>query len=254
MTECIRAGQEAWHRLSSGHTRQDWLLVGKACQLLRAEAMLTAHANRPEGRRYNQEFSDLLKANGFAAIDKATRSKLFFILDNIAGIEKWLATVPANKRLELNHPHTIWRAYQRPSSRSPTTPQKASHVEELKTSLIESQEENARLKREAERALRFTRQDTARNIAGVVFRMISPAKAREVARELNRLVREPGRRTTSSGRGADMTRAPGILRDLWPCAQSQAYRPETAVLLGSLPGPGPSGARTDVSWDGPGGR
>ena len=45
------------------------------------------------------------------------------------------------------------------------------------------------MKREVERGAPFTRQDTARDIAGVVFRTISPSKAREVARELNRLVR-----------------------------------------------------------------
>jgi hypothetical protein len=190
LTECIRVGQEAWHRLSSGATRQDWLLVGKACQLLRVEAMRTAHTNRPEGRRYNQEYSDLLKANGFAGIDKAVRSKLFFILDNIAEIEKWLATLPANKRLELNHPHAIWRAYQRAVVKPDDGKEKKpSHVEQLRVSLIESQKENAKLKREAERGTPFTRQDIARDIAGCVFRMISPSKAREVARELNRLVR-----------------------------------------------------------------
>src|SRR4029077_5355153 len=126
---CIWDAQEAWKRLSSGHTRQDWLLVGKACQLLRAEAMLTAHVNRPAGRLYNQEYSDLLKTYGFAGIDKAVRSKLFFILDNIAEIEKWLATVPANKRLELNHPQTIWRAYQRTIVKKPDDARKPSHVE-----------------------------------------------------------------------------------------------------------------------------
>ena len=65
-SECILAAQEAWRRLSSGHTRQDWFLVGKALQLLRVEAMRTAHTNKPEGRRYNGEYSDLLRANGFA--------------------------------------------------------------------------------------------------------------------------------------------------------------------------------------------
>ena len=64
-----------------------------------------------------------------------------------------------------------------------------SHVEQLKTALIESQEEAAKFKREAERLTPFTREDTARNIAGVVFRTVSPSKAREIARELNRLVR-----------------------------------------------------------------
>ena len=191
LSECIRAGQEAWQRLSSGQTRQDWLLVGKACQLLRIEAMRAAHTNRPEGRRYSQEFSDLLKANGFDAIDKSTRSRLFCILDSADVVEKWLATVPANKRLTLNHPHTIWRAYQRTIVKKPgdTAPKKPSHVERLTASLIESQEETAKLKCEVERGTPFTGQDTARDIAGVVFRTISPSKAREVARELNRLVR-----------------------------------------------------------------
>ena len=187
--ECIWNGQEAWRRLSSGHTRKDWLLVGKACQWLRTEAMRTAHANKPEGRRYNQEYSELLKANGFDGIDKAVRSKLFFILDNLTEVEKWLATVPLNKRLTLNHPQTIWRAYQRTVKKpDDATPKKPSHVELLKASLIESQEENARLKHEAERD-GFTRQDTARDIAGYVFRKVSPSKAREVARELNRLAK-----------------------------------------------------------------
>ena len=127
LNECIRAGQEAWHRLSTGHARKDWLLVGKACQWLRAEAMRTAHVNKPEGRGYNQEFSDLLKANGFDAIDKSTRSRLFCILDNIDDVEKWLATVPANKRLTLNHPHTIWRAYQRAVVKKPDDGKEKNH-------------------------------------------------------------------------------------------------------------------------------
>jgi len=191
INECIWAGQEAWHRLSTGHTRKDWLLVGKACQWLRAEAMATAHVNKAEGGRYNREFSDLLKANGFDAIDKSTRSRLLCILDNIDNIEKWLASVPTNKRLTLNHPHTIWRAYQRTVVKKPDDgkEKRPSHVEQLKASLIESQEEAAKFKREAERCIPFSRGDRARDIAGVVFRTVSPSKAREVARELNRLVR-----------------------------------------------------------------
>ena len=191
LNECLRAAQEAWQRLSSGHTRQDWLLVGKACQMLRTEAMRTAHSNKPEGRRYNQEYSDLLKANGFGGLDKAVRSKLFFILDNIADVEKWLATVPTNKRLTLNHPHTIWRAYQKTVTNKPddTAAKKPSAFEKNRLALIESQEQCAKLQRDVERGSPFTRQDTARDIAGVVFRMISPSKAHEVVRELNRLVR-----------------------------------------------------------------
>ena len=167
------------------------MLVGKACQWLRTEALATSHSNKAEGGRYNREFSELLKGQGFDAIDKSTRSRLLCILDNIDAVEKWLATVHANKRLTLNHPHTIWRAYQRTVVKKPDDgkKKKPSHVEQLKASLIESQEEVAKFKREAESRIPFTYADTARSIAVVVYRTVSPSKAREVARELNRLVR-----------------------------------------------------------------
>jgi hypothetical protein len=156
--------------------------------------MRTAHANEAIGRRYNQEFSDLLKANGFDAIDKSTRSRLFGILDNIDDVEKWLATVPANKRLTLNHPHTIWRAYQRTIVKKShdNTPKKPSHTEKLTASIVALEEENARMKRAIERGGGdlWTPQDTPKDIARVIFGTISRSKAREVAREINKLVRE----------------------------------------------------------------
>jgi hypothetical protein len=170
--ECIWAAQEAWKRLSSGQTRHDWMIIGKAFQFLRTEAMYSAHVNKPEGRRYNEEFSALLKANGFDGIDKATRSRLFAVLDHKPEIESWLATVPANKKLHLNHPHTVWRAYQRSLVKKPDGGKKPSQALEPGDSL-------------------FSRQDTAHDIAGVVYRTIlSPSKAREIARELNRLARQ----------------------------------------------------------------
>ena len=169
--ECIRAAQEAWKRLSSGQTRHDWMIIGKALQFLRTEAMYSAHANKPEGRRYNQEFSDLLKANGFDGIDKSTRARLFLVLGHEAAIDDWLATVPPKKRLHLNHPNTIWRAYQKTIVKKSGGGKKPSQVETLT-------EENARLKREVELGYQFNRQDTARDIAVVVFQTVhSPSKA-----------------------------------------------------------------------------
>jgi hypothetical protein len=180
--ECIQDAKEAWKRLrlSSVKTWRDWMLMGKAFQHLRTEAMRAAHVNKPEGRRYNQEFSYLLKANDLDEVDKATRSRLFAILNN-PEIESWLATLPTNKKLRLNHPDAIWRAYQNSLGKRPDGSKKPSQVEKLT-------EENARLKREVEHGSQFTRQDTAHDIAGVIFRtVLSPWKAREIARELDRL-------------------------------------------------------------------
>ena len=191
-SECIRAAQEAWRRLLSSPdpTRQDWLLVGKACQLLRAEAMHTAHVNKPEGRRYNQEISYLLKANGLDDIGKADRSKLLFILDNIVEVERWLATVPANKQLKLNHPHTIWRAYKasvkKPDS---TTPKRLSPTEKLKQEIVSLKDTKARMQREIERGGGdlWSPDDKVKDIARVIVEKISPTKVSELVRELARL-------------------------------------------------------------------
>ena len=136
LSECVRAAQEALKRLSSAKTRHDWMVVGKGLQDLRAEAMRTAHVNKPTGRRYSQEFSALLKASDLDGINKATRSRLLAVLDHITEIESWLATLPANKKLDLNHPHTIWRAYQKTVAKKPQAGTKPSYVAELKASIV----------------------------------------------------------------------------------------------------------------------
>jgi hypothetical protein len=69
----VRIGQEAWTRLSNCQSWNDWLLVGEAHLVGRTESMRVSHSNKPEGRRYNVEFSCWLKANKFDDIDKKTR-------------------------------------------------------------------------------------------------------------------------------------------------------------------------------------
>jgi hypothetical protein len=150
--------------------------------------MRTAHVNRPEGRRYNQEFGNWLKANQFDGIHKTTRSQLFKCLEHRKEIETWRAILTSDERQKLNHPVAVLRRWQRIIVKKPddAAPKKLSHIAKLKESIVTLEEQNLRMKREIECGGPFTRQDTARDIAGTVFRMISPSKAREVARELNR--------------------------------------------------------------------
>jgi hypothetical protein len=191
--QTIQAGQEAWVRLKKCKTWVDWLLVGETLLVGRAEAMRAAHSNKPQGRRYNEEIGDWLKTTGLSDIHKSTRSRLFECLAHRKDIEAWLAALTTSERLKkLNHPEAVLRHWKSTIVKKPDDgkEKKPSQVERLTASLIESEEERAELKREVERGCPFTRQDTARDIAGVVFRMTSPSKAREVARELNRLARQ----------------------------------------------------------------
>src|SRR6185503_19355947 len=50
----VRAGQEAWYRLRSNATWDDWRQVGKAHVIGRHKAMIEAGVNQPIGRLYNE--------------------------------------------------------------------------------------------------------------------------------------------------------------------------------------------------------
>jgi hypothetical protein len=70
----VQNGQEAWSRLTNCQAWTDWLLVAEALDVGRTEAMQAAHTNKPEGRRYNEEYGDWLEANRFDCVNKTTRS------------------------------------------------------------------------------------------------------------------------------------------------------------------------------------
>jgi hypothetical protein len=115
--QCIRAGQEAWHRLSSNQSWDDWCLVSVALDIGRTEAMRVAHTNVPEGQRYCAEYSLWLKRNNFDGIDKGLRSRLSECRAHRPDIERWRATLPRSEQLKLNHPQAVlrrWKAAAKP--------------------------------------------------------------------------------------------------------------------------------------------
>src|SRR5262245_49045884 len=111
--EIIRNGQEAWSRLKTERSREDWFAVAEAIQEGRRIAMIRASTNQPRGALYDSIFGDWLKEKSFNAIDKGDRKRLLDCLAHRAEIETWLATLPANKRLQVNHPNTIWRGWKK---------------------------------------------------------------------------------------------------------------------------------------------
>jgi hypothetical protein len=191
--QTIQIGQAAWQRLTGVQTWQDWLLVGDALITGRAEAMSTAHTNRPEGKLYNKEYGIWLEAHDFAAIDKGTRSRLLECIEHRAEIEAWRATLTTTQRLAFNHPVTIlrrWRSKTAVPDQSAVA--KVSHTAKLKASIAELEEQCFRLKRESEHGGGdlWSRNDTAKDIARVLFSQFSRSKAGAVAQELTNLTRK----------------------------------------------------------------
>ncbi len=183
--ECIVAGRQASERLKNSGKRlwEDWLLVGKAVERVQGHAMLAAQTNRPEGKRFCQQHADLLRRAGLDWIDKATRSRLLECLKHGEEIDAFLAKLSDAKRSKINHPNSVWRAYQKSTS-EPTAP-KQSAISELRA-------ENARLRREVESGGGdlWAASDTAKDIAMVIRSKVTPSKAKAIADELKRLAKE----------------------------------------------------------------
>jgi hypothetical protein len=108
----IREGREAWERIQNKQRWEDWLAVGKANVVGRAEAMQEARVNKPKGRRYNSAFTPWQYKHGFENLDKADRCRLFEVMDHLPEIEAWRQTLTPRERAGLNHPSTVLRRWK----------------------------------------------------------------------------------------------------------------------------------------------
>jgi hypothetical protein len=187
----VRAGQEAWCRLRSNATWDDWKQVGKAHVIGRHKAMIEAGANRPIGRRYIEAFSTWQREFGFDNLDKGDRARLFEVMGHLAKIEAWLATLTTSERLRLNHPTTLLRRWK---AATVILAPKLSSQTKMKATNIELQEELHRLKRNGDGSV-FTKNDSAKGIATAIIGTFDglsnkAARVEAIARELAAWVKQ----------------------------------------------------------------
>lgn len=108
----IEKGRAAWARIQQDAHWQDWVITGKALMIGRQDAMREAHTNKPEGGAYTRAFSAWLAAHGFGDMDKGTRARLLYCIDDLDRITAWRAGFATNQRRDYNHPSTVWRKYE----------------------------------------------------------------------------------------------------------------------------------------------
>jgi hypothetical protein len=155
------------------------MAVGEALDIGRTECMRLAYTNEPRGRAYNEAFSKWLTENGFADIDKGTRSRLAEIMANRPAIEAWRATLASNERQRTNHPNSIWRKWQV----SHTMPKGegepgVSTTDRLKLENVQLQEEVARIRANGGEAV--SPKDSAPNIARYWYEVLPKSKFAEM--------------------------------------------------------------------------
>lgn len=110
--DIVARGREAFERLKSSTalTFDHWKATGDALVVGRQLCMKLAHTTMPRGKKYNMEFSRWLEANSpLDEIHESDRRDLFKVMDHLAEIEEWRATLTEGQRASWNSPSTIWR-------------------------------------------------------------------------------------------------------------------------------------------------
>ena len=136
-----RAGQAAYAQLKKSKDWNLWLVVGEAMATGRHMAMQGAKVNRPEGRGYNELFSQWLSRYKLSEIDKVTRSHLLIVMEHKSEVEEFRNSLPLSERMRLNHPSVMLRHWRKATAvKKPKVPKPdyqgeldsmAAHVAEL---------------------------------------------------------------------------------------------------------------------------
>jgi hypothetical protein len=181
----VRQGQEAWQRLRSHSTWEDWKKVGAALVIGRAEAMRDGHVNKPRGRSYNAAINAFLKKFGFDGLDGGDRTRLFDVMDHLNEIEACLGKLKPKERLRLNHPSSVWRKWKA-ANRKPDSESKQSPYKKLQAAHMVVIEERDHYKRAVDDGGGdlWKKTDRPKDISKVMIAQLGKTKAEKVAREI----------------------------------------------------------------------
>jgi len=193
-TRDIEQAATAWREKKAGADWQGWVLIGRGLEVGRRQIMREVYTNQPAGRAYNEAFGHWLRRNKLDDMDKVTRSHLFECMAHLIEIEAWRATLAQNKRLALNHPSSVLRAW-RATKRDPAElVRKATTASAMHTALAALEADRDKWKRKAEELEKqaqdgslFSSRDTAGQIVDAIaseLRTCSPGKFAEVADKL----------------------------------------------------------------------
>jgi hypothetical protein len=110
----VDAGREAWERRKADARKcwDDFKQIGKAFQVGRKLAMARAGTSEPRGKAYNQHFGHWLHENRLDDFDASDRAKLMRLMDELAEVEAWRASLPPDTQQKLNHPSAVSEAWK----------------------------------------------------------------------------------------------------------------------------------------------
>jgi hypothetical protein len=107
-----RRAAEAYVRLRRGNTYDAWVAVG--CGLLAGREWATQQAGAAKGARYNVALQQWQQRNRWSLaleLKPPAASQAVWLIENLADVEAWRATLSGAERLAYHHPSTIQRHF-----------------------------------------------------------------------------------------------------------------------------------------------
>jgi hypothetical protein len=119
----VRLGRDAFENINRANTFENWLCVGRALLVGKGIALRATGANRAWGRNYSRVFGEWMERNGFAQMQKATRSVAIELAENASEITCWRDSLPEKQQRRLVHPLSVTRRWRAATEYDGKTPE-----------------------------------------------------------------------------------------------------------------------------------
>jgi hypothetical protein len=104
----------AWGRVKRTQSRawSEWMTIGEGLLAGRTWAMQKAGTNEPAGKGYALAFNEWLRDWKLNDLNNTDRAKLLQLMEELAAVEEWRASLTEYERRNLNNPTSIWRKWK----------------------------------------------------------------------------------------------------------------------------------------------
>jgi len=119
----VTEGRDAWERIKGTRPLfSDWLAIGRALLVGKAQCLRQAGSNRPYGPVYMKSMRAWLDSAGLGDVETQERRGAIFIAEHEAEVTAWRQNLSPSEARNANHPSTIVKHFQagtRPQARGP---------------------------------------------------------------------------------------------------------------------------------------
>lgn len=181
-------GAKAYLSLLRDDNWENWLRIGHS--IAAAQDLAIEVTGQSSGRGFNSFMTTWYGIYPECAkVEKSARSYAVKCWRERAEINEWRNTMGESQKLRLNHPQTVYKAYERRTIVKGPTAEKVSPYAKLQQAVIKLEEENHTLKKQArgrDGDVHFSLLDKDAAIADTLVMALKADRAKNVAEHIRR--------------------------------------------------------------------